>query len=104
MGGAGMGPFGEHFDKGWDELVQRAFLAAVDSVDKGLDVREIDAGFIGACRPGLHGHQTQGGVSLSSTLGLRGLPASRIENGCPTGSETVRVGAMAVASRWHDLV
>ncbi|MCU1455127.1 MAG: hypothetical protein JWN46_3273 [Acidimicrobiales bacterium] len=104
MVGAGMVPFGEHFDKGWDELVQRAFLAAVGSVDKGLDRREIEAGFIGACRPGLHGQQTQGGVSLSGTIGLLGMPASRIENGCPTGSETVRIGAMAVASRWHDLV
>lgn len=102
--GAGMVPFAEHFDKGWEELVQRAFLAAVDSVDKGLDVSAIEAGFLGCCRPGLHGHQTQGGVALSGIIGLRGLPATRVENGCPTGSDTLRVGAMAVASRWHDLV
>jgi acetyl-CoA C-acetyltransferase len=102
--GAGMIPFREHFDMGWEEMVQRAYLAAIDSVDKGLDPNDIEAGFLGCCRPGLHGHQTQGGVALSGIVGLRGLPATRIENGCPTGSDTIRVGAMAVASRWHDLV
>jgi acetyl-CoA C-acetyltransferase len=102
--GAGMLPFGEHFHMGWDEMVQRAYLAAVDSVDKGFDPQAIDAGFIGCCRPGLHGQQTQGGVSLSGVIGLPGLPATRIENGCPTGSDTARIGAMAVASRWHDVV
>lgn len=102
--GAGMIPFSEHFDMGWEEMVQRAYLACLDSVDKGIDPTDIDAGFLGCCRPGLHGHQTQGGVALPGIIGLRGLAASRIENGCPTGSETVRIGAMAVASRWNDLV
>jgi acetyl-CoA C-acetyltransferase len=104
MIGAGMIPFGEHFAMGWDEMIQRAYLAALDSVDKGLPTGDIDGGFLGCCRPGLHGQQTQGGVALASTLGLRGIAASRIEDGCPTGSETVRVGAMAVASRWNDVV
>jgi acetyl-CoA C-acetyltransferase len=102
--GAGMIPFREHFEMGWEEMVQRAYLAALDSSDRGIDPSVIDAGFLGCCRPGLHGHQTQGGVALSGIVGLRGLPATRVENGCPTGSDTVRVGAMAVASRWYDLV
>ena len=66
--GAGMIPFREHFDMGWEEMIQRAYLAALASVDKGVDPAEIDGGFIGCCRPGLHGHQTQGGVALPGII------------------------------------
>ena len=36
--------------------------------------------------------------------GLAGIPCTRIENACPSGSDAFRVGAMAVASGVHDVV
>ena len=44
------------------------------------------------------------GNTVPTAIGLAGIPCTRIENACPSGSDAFRVGAMAVASGVHDLV
>jgi len=45
-----------------------------------------------------------GGNTIPTAIGLNGIPCTRIENACPSGSDAFRVGAMAVASGVHDVV
>ncbi|MBW1784989.1 MAG: hypothetical protein JRL30_30150 [Deltaproteobacteria bacterium] len=88
--GVGMIPFGELFDQSWETMIEDAYLNCVKSVDKGFDPKDIEAAWIGVARPELHGQGAQGGVSLTGNLGLAGIPCTRVENGCATGSDAFR--------------
>ncbi len=50
------------------------------------------------------GQEGIGGNTIPTAIGLAGIPCTRIENACPSGSDAFRVGAMAVASGVHDVV
>jgi acetyl-CoA C-acetyltransferase len=102
--GAGMTSFGEHFDRGLESLAAEAFGAAVADVDKGLDTADITAGFFANVVGSLGGNEIPSGSTLANALGRPGLPVTRVENGCPSGSDAVRIAAMAVASGLHDVV
>jgi acetyl-CoA C-acetyltransferase len=52
----------------------------------------------------LWGQEGIAGNTVPSAIGLAGIPCTRIENACPSGSDAFRVGAMAVASGVHDVV
>ena len=52
----------------------------------------------------LWGQEGIGGNTIPTAIGLTGIPCTRIENACPSGSDAFRVGAMAVASGVHDVV
>lgn len=101
--GAGLIKFGELFDKSAEEMIEEVFLKVVQSVDKGFEPKDIQAAWLGVCRPGLHGRQTVGGASLVGTIGLAGVPCTHIENGCPTGSDTLRNACLGVASGVYDV-
>ena len=81
-----------------------AFDAAVASVDKGFEPRQVDAAFVATQRGTLWGQEGIGGNTIPTAIGLVGIPCTRIENACPSGSDAFRVGAMAVASGVHDVV
>ncbi len=102
--GVGLIKFGELFDKSADFMIQEAFLSAIGSVDKGIEPREVQAAWLGVCRPTLHGFGSVGGVTLSGNVGLAGIPCTRVENGCPTGSDTFRNACLGVASGVYDVV
>lgn len=102
--GVGMIPFGELFDQSWETMIEDAYLNCVKSVDKGFDPKYIQAAWIGVARPELHGQGAQGGVSLTGNLGLAGIPCTRVENGCPTGSDAFRNACFGVASGVYDVV
>jgi acetyl-CoA C-acetyltransferase len=102
--GAGLIKFGELFEKSAEEMIQEAYLRAVSSVDKGFAPGDIQAAWLGVCRPGLHGRQTVGGASLVGIIGLAGIPCTHVENGCPTGSDTFRNACFGVASGVYDVV
>jgi acetyl-CoA C-acetyltransferase len=104
MVGAGLIKFGELFDQSYEQMAAGAFRAAIDSVDKGLDPTQVEAAFVATQRGTLWGQEGIGGNTVPSALGLAGIPCTRIENACPSGSDAFRVGAMAVASGVHDVV
>jgi acetyl-CoA C-acetyltransferase len=102
--GAGLINFGELFEQSYEDMAAGAFRAAVDSVDKGFDPQSVEAAFVATQRGTLWGQEGIGGNTVPSAIGLAGIPCTRIENACPSGSDAFRVGAMAVASGVHDVV
>src|SRR3954464_11230076 len=102
--GAGLIKMGELFEQSYEEMAAGAFNAAVASVDKGFDPKRVEAAFVATQRGTLWGQEGIGGKTGPTAIGLAGIPCTRIENACPSGSDAFRVGAMAVASGVHDLV
>jgi acetyl-CoA C-acetyltransferase len=102
--GAGLIKMGELFEQSYEQMAAGAFDAAVASVDKGFEPRQVDAAFVATQRGTLWGQEGIGGNTIPSAIGLNGIPCTRIENACPSGSDAFRVGAMAVASGVHDVV
>lgn len=102
--GAGLIKMGELFDQSYEEMAAGAFEAVVASVDKGFDPAQVEAAFLATQRGTLWGQEGISGNTVPSAIGLNGIPCTRIENACPSGSDAFRVGAMAVASGVHDVV
>lgn len=101
--GAGLIKFGELFHKGYETMIEEAFLAAVSSVDKGFDPKDIQAGWLGTALGTLAGRELPSGSSLAGILGLAGIPCTKTENGCPTGSDTFRNACLGIASGVYDV-
>jgi acetyl-CoA C-acetyltransferase len=95
--------FGELFDQSVEQMLAEAFTKALQDVDKGLDPDRLEAFWYGNCMGSLSGNEIPSGAVLTNAIGLPGKPASRIENGCPTGSDTFRHACMGVASGLYDV-
>jgi acetyl-CoA C-acetyltransferase len=94
--GMGCTPFGEHWDKGPDDLLVEASGEALDSAGVKLD--DVDAFWVGTMGSG------GSGLTLSRPLKIDYKPVTRVENYCATGSESFRNACYAVASGAYDLV
>jgi len=102
--GAGMIRFGELFAKTYQQMLEEAFLACVNNVDKGFDPEDIQACWFGACQPQLGiGSPSIGAGALVGNLALIGRPCYRVEGGCPTGQSAIQNAAMGVASGVFDV-
>ena len=102
--GAGLIKMGELFEQSYEQMAAGAFEAAVAAVDKGFEPNQVEAAFVATQRGTLWGQEGIGGNTVPTALGLAGIPCTRVENACPSGSDAFRVGAMAVASGVHDVV
>ena len=98
--GAGMIRFGELYDQSLEDMIEGAYLQALQSVDKGLDPQEIEAAWFGTVYP-VGGNS---GVVLGHATGLFEIPITRVENACATGSDAFRQACLAAASGVYDLV
>ena len=94
--GMGCTPFGEHWDKGVDDLLVDAATDALDSA--GIKLDDVDAFWLGTMGSGVSG------LTLSRPMKIDYRPVSRLENMCATGSEAFRNACYAVASGAYDLV
>src|SRR5712672_3429253 len=86
--------FGEHWDKGSDDLLIEAAYDAYASA--GIDPKDVDAYWLG----------TMGqlsGLTLSVPLKIPYKPVTHVENYCASGSEALRQAAYAVASGAYDV-
>ncbi len=101
--GAGLIRFGELFDRSYEQLAKQAFDAAVGSVDHGFDPALIDNVILSTQRGTLWGQEGIGGNTIPSAIGLNGVPCTRVENACPSGSDAFRIAAMTVASGVYDI-
>jgi acetyl-CoA C-acetyltransferase len=97
--GAGMIPFGELFGIGIKEMVPNALRAALDSVDKGIERREIQAAWFGELSTA---DGFPAGV-LADSCGLLDIPVTRVENACATGNDAIRNAAHAVGGGYYDV-
>lgn len=97
--GAGMTPFAEHFALGIRDLLPMAFSECAASVDKGLDLSDLQAAWFGSMGT------TDGFPSgiLADTLGLRDIPVTRVENSCATGHDAIRNAMFGIASGAYDV-
>jgi len=102
--GAGLIKFGELFEQSYEQMAAGAFTAALASVDRGMDRSAVDAVIVATQRGTLWGQEGIGGNTVPSAIGLSGIPCTRVENACPSGSDAFRIGAMVVASGVHDVV
>jgi acetyl-CoA C-acetyltransferase len=102
--GAGLIKFGELFEQSYEQMAAGAFNAALGSVDYGIDRSAVDAVIVATQRGTLWGQEGIGGNTVPSAIGLSGIPCTRVENACPSGSDAFRIACMAVASGVHDVV
>ncbi len=94
--GMGCTRFGEHWDRGANELLVEAALEACRSAK--IERQAIDAYWMGTLTSG------RSGLLLSEPLKTGYRPITRVENFCATGSEAIRNAAYAVACGAYDLV
>ena len=93
--GMGCTVFGEHWDKGVDDLLVDAVGDAC--VSAGITQDQFDAYWLGTMGSGISG------LTLSRPLRIDYKPVTRVENMCATGSDSFRNACYAVASGAFDI-
>jgi acetyl-CoA C-acetyltransferase len=102
--GAGMSQFGLFPEKNSKDLFLEAFLEMRDSVDKGVDLKEIEALYLGNFTNDFFTHQAHWGPIISDIIGLAPRPATRTEGACASSALAFREGVFAIASGMYDMV
>ncbi|MBH1965486.1 MAG: acetyl-CoA acetyltransferase [Comamonadaceae bacterium] len=97
--GMGCSRFGERWDAGTADLLAEAFTEAM--ADAGIERRQIEAAWFGSCMDSVNVGNSA--IPASMALRLDGIPVSRVENMCATGTEALRSAAYAVASGAVDI-
>jgi len=92
--GMGCSRFGERWDAGSAELMAEAFEEAL--ADAGIERKQIEAGWLGSAIDSINVGNSA--IPASTALRLDGIPFSRMENMCATGTEALRGATYAVAS------
>jgi acetyl-CoA C-acetyltransferase len=97
--GMGCSRFGERWDVGSPQLMAEAFDEAL--ADAGVERRQIDAAWLGSCFDSINIGNSA--IPASTALRLDGIPFSRMENMCATGTEALRGAVYAVAAGAADI-
>jgi len=98
--GAGMTNFGEIWDMSIRDLFVEAALGALE--DARADT--LDSIYVGNMSAGLFVGQEHLGPLLADHMGMRGVPATRVESACASGGMALRSAFFEVASGASDLV
>ena len=98
--GVGMTKIGHLFSESLRSLFSKAVRGALE--DAGSP--KIDALYLGNMSAGQFNNQENIAALLSDFAGLNGTPATRIEEGCGSGTAAIYTGYKAVASGTHDFV
>ncbi|MDO8784967.1 MAG: acetyl-CoA acetyltransferase, partial [Syntrophales bacterium] len=96
--GMGCTKFGELWDKSASDLVVDAAYEAFE--DAGVEPKDIQAAWVGAS----YDISAKTGMGLTAPLRLQGIPVTRVENACATGTDTFRNACYAVAAGIYDVV
>lgn len=97
--GMGCSRFGERWDAGTAALMSEAFEEALQ--DAGIERKQIEAAWYGSCMDAVNVGNSA--IPASTALRLDGIPFSRMENMCATGTEALRGAVYAVASGAVDI-
>lgn len=92
--GMGCTSFGEHWNKGAEDLMVDAFQEAL--LDAGIDRQQIGAAWIGNALDDINVGNSA--LPLAHALRLQTIPVTRVENMCATGTEALRAATYAVAA------
>jgi len=98
--GVGCTNVGEHWEKSLRNLLVDAAIRAMDDAE----VETVDALFVGNMMSGALQEQEHLGALLASHLGLRGIPACKVEAACASGGMALHQAFLAVASGMYDYV
>ena len=98
--GIGQTPVGELWDCSARQLAYQAISGALADAQ----VEQVDALFVGNMLSGSLLDQEHLGTLVADFCGLHGIEAAKVEAACASGAAALRVGTMAVASGFHDLV
>ncbi|MFC1814768.1 acetyl-CoA acetyltransferase [Thermodesulfobacteriota bacterium] len=99
--GTGCTKFGENFNQSWADLALEA--ASEACLDANIELKEIEAAWLGSYRPGLAGERNIGSP-LAEALGFLYKPITLVSNICATGLDTLRNAFFAVAAGMYDVV
>ena len=103
IAGVGMTRFTKHPDKGLKELGAEAVRAAV--ADAGLELRDLEAAYVGNCAAGLvTGQESIRGQVILDPIGVGRIPIINVENACASGSTALREACILVSAGVHDVV
>lgn len=104
--GAGMTRFHHriHADKSSRELFVEAALEAMDSVDNGINLSDIEALFVGNFSSDAFEKQAHMAALMADWLGLTPKATTRIEDACASSGVAVNMGVLAISSGVYDVV
>ncbi|MCB1388229.1 MAG: acetyl-CoA acetyltransferase [Rhodobacteraceae bacterium] len=97
--GMGCTEFGERWDMSSDMLMVEAFAEAL--ADAGIEKSRIEAAWLGSALDEVNVGNSA--IPLAAALRLQGIPVTRVENMCATGTEALRGAVYAVASGAVDV-
>ena len=98
--GIGQSPVGELWEHSAREIAFRAISEAM--AEAGIDTA--DALYLGNMLSGSLLEQEHLATLVADYCGLRGIEAAKVEAACASGGAALRMGVMAVASGFHDVV
>ena len=96
--GMGCTKFGEQWNKSVSDLIVEAAYEAFE--DAGIEPKDIEAAWVGAS----YDSSAKTGMGLTAPLRLQGIPVTRVENACATGTDAFRNASYAVAAGIYDIV
>jgi len=98
--GVGMSKWGEIWKQSLRDMHTDAALKAI----KASGVDHLDSMYVGCMSSGLFVGQEHLASLLTDYMGMRGLPATRVESACASGGLAVRQAFIEVASGVSDIV
>ena len=98
--GLGITKWGELWDKSLRDLYSESAMLAIK--DAGVD--HIDSMYIGSMSPGLFVQQEHIASLMSDYMGMKNLPATRVESACASGGLALKSAVIEVASGMSDVV
>ncbi len=100
--GVAHSPFGKLENDTVESLVAQVTIGAIK--DAGVEPSEIDEVFVSQFNSGLTPFAFPSSLPLSAESGLWGIPMTRVENACASGSAAVHQGLRAILSGLADTV
>jgi len=101
--GVGMTPFGNHLDKGFNQLAVAAITEALK--DSGLDKKQLQAAYMGAsAAPIITGQVCITGQVALRSMGIGGIPVVNVENACATSATAFQQASTMVTAGLYDVV
>lgn len=97
--GMGCSQFGERWDVGTEHLLVEAYAEAL--ADAGIEHSQIEAAWFGSAIDNVNVGNSA--IPAAMALRLEGIPVTRMENMCATGTEALRGAAYAVAAGAADI-
>ena len=100
--GVGMTKFGKFPEMTVEQLGREAAWAAIK--DAGIGPKDIQVAYLGNLTERREtGHNSCVAQEILMGVGIRGIPITRVENACSSGSTAVREAWMAVGSGLYDI-